>query len=196
MGLINLNTGTRLSDKYKAYDSQKFAMWLAIAGITMMFMALTSAYIVRKASGNWLEFTLPPMFFISTGVILFSSVTLHISYKSYLNRNVKAYRLFLLITFLLGILFVVTQYLGWKAMEEMGVYLTGNPSGSFVYAISGLHIAHVFGGVAALIVAIIHAFFLKFKVTKKRKTRFQLVTHYWHFVDILWVYLLVFFMVQ
>lgn len=196
MGLVNLNTGTQLTEKYKAYDSQKFAMWLAIAGITMMFMALTSAYIVRKASGNWLEFTLPSMFFISTGIIMLSSATLHISYKSFLNRNAKAYRFFLLMTFVLGLLFVVTQYLGWKDMEEMGVYLTGNPSGSFVYAISGFHVAHVLGGMAALSVALIHAFFLKFKVTKKRKTRFQLVTHYWHFVDILWIYLLVFFMMQ
>lgn len=196
MGVSNVNTDSRLSEKYKAYDSQKFAMWLAIAGITMMFIALTSAYIVRKASGNWLEFTLPWMFFVSTGVIMLSSLTLHVSYKSFLNRNESAYKLFMLVTFALGILFVITQYLGWQAMEDMGVYLTGNPSGSFVYAISGLHVAHVLGGIAALLVALIHAYSLKFKVTKKRKTRFQLVAHYWHFVDILWIYLLVFFMIQ
>lgn len=174
----------------------KFALWIGLASITMMFIALTSAYIVRKSAGNWLEFNLPWMFIVSTGVIILSSFTLHFSYRAFLEGRARTYKNLMVATFILGCLFIYTQYLGWQAMTEMGVYLNGNPAGSFVYAISALHVAHVLGGIAALIVALIHAFKLKYKVTEKRKLRFQLVTHYWHFVDILWIYLIVFFMIQ
>lgn len=174
----------------------KFALWIGLASITMMFIALTSAYIVRKSAGNWLEFNLPWMFILSTGIIILSSLTLQLSYRSFISGNSAAYKNLLVATFILGCLFIYTQYLGWQAMTEMGVYLNGNPAGSFVYAISALHVAHVLGGIAALTVSLIHAFKLRFKVTEKRKLRFQLVTHYWHFVDILWIYLIVFFMIQ
>ena len=88
------------------------------------------------------------------------------------------------------------QYQGWKALQAIGVELTTNPSSSFIYVISGIHAAHVLGGVAALLVATMHAFSLPFKVTGARKLRFELTLIYWHFVDFLWVYLFVFFMIQ
>ena len=106
------------------------------------------------------------------------------------------YKLLLVLGSILGVLFLVTQYKGWMDLNAMGVFLDGNPSGSFVYAISGLHAAHVLGGIATLIMALVHAFGLKFKVTDKRKTRFQLTLIYWHFVDILWIYLLCFMIFQ
>lgn len=106
------------------------------------------------------------------------------------------YKVLLLTTFVLGLAFVILQYQGWKAMNAMGATFTVNPSSSFVFVISGLHAAHVLGGVAALIVAMVHAFYLPFKPTARRKLRFDLVVQYWHFVDILWVYLVVFFMIQ
>ncbi len=99
-------------------------------------------------------------------------------------------------TFVLGITFVILQYMGWKAMTDMGATFTINPSSSFVYVISGVHAAHVLGGVAALIVAMVHAHFLPFKPTPRRRLRLELVVHYWHFVDLLWVYLFVFFLIQ
>jgi cytochrome c oxidase subunit 3 len=88
------------------------------------------------------------------------------------------------------------QYVGWEALNNMGATFTVNPSSSFIYVISGLHAAHVLGGIGALTVALTHAFILPFKPTLRRKQRFDLVVHYWHFVDILWVYLMVFFMLQ
>ena len=102
----------------------------------------------------------------------------------------------LVTTLLLGLLFVVLQYKGWEALTAMGATFTVNPSSSFIYVISGLHAAHVLGGIATLIVALVHAFVLPYKPTLRRKQRFELVVHYWHFVDILWVYLMVFFMIQ
>jgi len=174
----------------------KLALWVGIATIIMMFGAFTSAYIVRRAAGNWYEFKLPDIFFLNTLVILASSITLHWSYRSFVKGLESRYKVLLLTTFVLGLAFVVLQYQGWKAMNAMGATFTVNPSSSFVFVISGLHAAHVLGGVAALIVAMVHAFYLPFKPTARRKLRFDLVVQYWHFVDILWVYLVVFFMIQ
>ncbi len=174
---------------------QKFALYVSFASIIMMFGALTSAYIVKSAAGNWLEYTLPAQFYYSTACIVLSSVALHISYRSFLNGNAALYRGLLLVTFVLGISFVSLQYHGWNALFNVGVDLKASVSGSFLYLITGLHAVHVLGGIAGITVAIIHAFTLKYIVTEKRKTRFQLVLHYWHFVDILWIYLLIFLLV-
>ena len=174
----------------------KFALWVGIATIIMMFGAFTSAYIVRKAGGNWYEFKLPGIFFFNTFVILASSLTLHLSYTAFKNGQELRYKALLVATFVLGILFVILQYQGWKALNSIGATFTANPSSSFVYVISGLHAAHVLGGVAALIVAMIHAFVLPYKPTPRRRLRFELVVSYWHFVDILWIYLILFFMIE
>lgn len=162
----------------------------------MMFAAFTSAYIVRQAAGNWLEFRLPDVFFVNTAVILLSSITLHASYLAFKRGQEKAYRYLLLVSLLLGLTFIVLQYQGWQALQAIGVSLNTNPSGSFVYVISGVHAAHVLGGVAALGIALLHAFVLPFRVTEGRKLRFEMTLTYWHFVDILWVYLLLFFTLQ
>jgi cytochrome c oxidase subunit III len=175
---------------------QVFGLWIAMASIVMMFAAMTSAYVVRQAAGNWLEFQLPNQFFYSTTAILLSSLTIQMSYRSFISGHEWRYKLLMLTTMLLGLIFVVLQYSGWQEMESIGVYLTGNPSGSFVYVISGMHAAHVLGGLAALVVAAVQAFVLSFKPTPKRKLRFKLVVHYWHFVDFLWIYLLLFFILQ
>lgn len=158
----------------------------------MMFASLTSAYIVRQAVGNWQEYTLPDIFYLSTGVLLLSSVTLHTSYHAYKKGNASIYRGLLLLTGILGAAFVVLQYYGWQGLYAIGVPLDGNPSGSFFYVISGVHAVHVFGGIAALFVAVFHALTLNFEVTEIRRNRFALVVQYWHFVDILWLYLFVF----
>ena len=174
----------------------KFALWVGIATIIMMFGAFTSAYIVRRAAGNWYEFKLPDIFMMNTLVILASSATIQLSYNAFRKGLEKQYKLLLIATFVLGITFVVLQYEGWAQLNAMGATFIANPSSSFVYVISGLHAAHVLGGVAALIVAMVHAFILPFKPTQRRLLRFGLVAQYWHFVDALWVYLIVFFMIQ
>lgn len=175
---------------------KKFALWVACGSIMMMFAALTSAYIVRRAGGNWLEFQLPSIFFYNTVTILASSLSLHFSYRAFLKGNSTMYKGLLLTTLALGLLFVGLQYEGWTQLEAMGVPLRLNPSGDFIYVISAVHAAHVLGGIAALIVASLHAFTLPNKVSPARKLRFQLTFTYWHFVDFLWLYLLVFLMQQ
>lgn len=185
-----------MSQEIKYYRSRihphQFALFAAMGSIVMMFASLTSAYVVRQAVGNWQEYSLPDIFYISTGVLLLSSVTLHMSFRSYKKGAGQRYKGLLVLTVFLGIVFVIMQYYGWQDLYTIGVPLDGNPSGSFFYVISGVHAVHVLGGIATLFTALYHALTLKFEVTKLRQNRFALVVQYWHFVDILWLYLFVF----
>jgi cytochrome c oxidase subunit III len=174
----------------------KLALWLACISMSMMFMAWTSAYIVRQGAGSWVDFKLPSLFFVNTVILLMSSATLQGSFMSFKRGNEWAYKGLLVATFVLGVLFVVMQYQAWLQLNRVGITLTGNPSGSFVYVLSGFHALHVVAGVAVLITAMIHAFALKFKVSDRRIRRFDLTVNFWHFVDILWIYLLVFLVSQ
>jgi cytochrome c oxidase subunit III len=169
---------------------------MSLVSIVMMFTALTSAYIVRQAAGNWLEFPLPDIFYYNTLVILASSLTLHGCYVAFKRGAEASYKALLILTFLLGLVFLYLQYAGWEELVAMGVPLKTNPSGDFVYAISGIHAAHVLGGITILIVALIVAFRLPFKVTPARKLRLELSLTYWHFVDVLWIYLILFLSLQ
>jgi cytochrome c oxidase subunit 3 len=175
---------------------KKFALWVACASMGMLFAALTSAYMVRQAAGNWLEFPLPSIFFVSTAAILLSSGTLHGAYLAYKGERPRLFKGLLLLSLILGMAFLVLQYNGWAALKEMGIPLRLNPSGDFVYAISWIHAAHVVGGLAALIVTVIAAFARPVRVTPARKLRLELTLTYWHFVDLLWVYLIVFWTLQ
>ena len=171
---------------------QVFAFWMGFLSIIMMFIALTSAYIVKQSAGNWLEFIIPNSFYISTAVILTSSATLHLSYSSFKKGKELLYKSMLVVTLILACVFIVLQYKGWFQLFDGGVDMKGNPSGAFFYLVTGLHAAHILGGIAALIVALLHAFTLPFKPTERRRVRFSLVLQYWHFVDILWIYLFTF----
>ncbi len=170
----------------------KFALWLSLASISMLFAGLVSAYIVRQAAGNWFEFTLPWYFTASTMIIIISSIVAHLTLEQFRKGNERWYKFYLLITMILGMSFVILQYQGWLAMLAGGVDLKANPSGAFVYVISGMHVAHVLAGLAAWCVATIHGFSLKFKPTIVRINRLELTTQYWHYVDLLWVVLYLF----
>jgi len=174
---------------------QKFALWTAMASIMMMFAAFTSAYIVRQAAGNWLEFSLPNIFYLSTAIIILSSITLHLSYHGFKSGRELQYKSLLIVSFVLGISFIVSQYIGWQTLFASGVDMKGNPAGAFLYVITGVHALHILGGIGTFIVALLHAFTLDYKVTEKRKLRFELVVQYWHFVDLLWIYLLIFLLI-
>ena len=191
-----IGNGTIKQRTFRGIYPPLFALWVAMGSIIMMFGSLTSAYIVRQAAGNWLEFRMPDIFFFSTAVILLSSATLHGSYWAFRNGKKDLYRILLPVTFVLGIIFIVMQYKGWTALYNIGVVLDGNPGGSFFYVISGIHAAHVIGGIFALAVAALHSYLLPYRFNEKRRRRFQLVLHYWHFVDFLWLYLFLFLLIQ
>ena len=168
----------------------KFTLWVGIGSIVMMFAGLTSAYIVKRNQANWQTFEIPLAFWYSTVLILISSLTLQLSAKAFKERAMKNYRMLMLITLTLGVLFIVTQYFGFKSFWNAGMTLQANVSFSFLYVIVGLHALHVIGGVIALMAMSLKAF-----STKKRNysvVPIELICTYWHFVDVLWVYLLIF----
>lgn len=171
-------------------NPKKFGMWLFIVTVFMIFAALSSAYIVRQAEGNWLFFELPSIFWVNTGVILVSSFTLHWAYVSAKRDNLELVKIATSITAVLGIAFMAGQYLAWTQLVANRIHLVGNPSGSFVYIISGLHGLHVLGGVIYLLILLNSAF--KFRVHSKSLNQIEMCATYWHFLGGLWLYLFLF----
>lgn len=176
----------------RKFHPQKFGLWISMGSMIMMFGAFTSAYIVRHAAGNWLDFAIPNIFMASTVVIVLSSVSLQYSFHSYKNQKELPYKLGLVITFLLGLAFLAIQYQGWNQLYNLGVDFGINPSASFFYVINFVHAAHIIAGLTTLIIAMIHAYTLRFEFKEFRKNRFQMVVHFWHFLGILWIYLYTF----
>ncbi len=174
----------------------RFGLWIAMGSIIMLFAALTSAYLVRKAAGNWYEFKLPVQFFTSTVLIVASSIVLEKAYQIFKSGRTDLISIWLGVSLVLGIGFLVVQIMAWKALFAQGVSLDLNVSSSFLYALSGLHALHVIGGIAALFLSVMASFSDRFKPTKSRIFKLDLVRQYWHFVDILWIYLLLFLILQ
>lgn len=175
-------------------NPKKFAMWLFIVTVFMVFAAMTSAYIVRRAEGNWAFFELPPLFWMNTVIILVSSVTLQWAYISAKRDNLELVKIAIIITTVLGVAFMVGQYLAWTELVTNSIHLVGNPSGSFVYIISGLHGAHVLGGVIYLLILLNSA--LKFRVHSKSLNQIEMCATYWHFLGGLWLYLFLFLLLS
>ena len=178
----------------KRIHPYKFALWVAMASILMMFAGFTSAYIVKRADSNWLEFKLPPIFWVSTAVILLSSLTLHLAGKSFKARQMNQYKVLMNVTVVLGILFTVLQWFGFQYLQNHGVKLIGNnsnPAGSFLGVITGVHMLHVLGGVVVLLVMFFRAY--NRRTINYSSLPLEVVTTYWHFVDAIWIYLFIFF---
>lgn len=171
----------------------KFNMWVAIASIIMMFAGLTSAYVVKRAQSKWVEYKLPSVFWISTLVILLSSFTIRLAVKAFKAREMPRYRMLITVTAILGLVFAALQVAGFFQVNEIVpmFFANSNPASSFLGIIGGLHALHVLGGVVALMVIFVRAFSVKNKVYTS--TPIEIVATYWHFVDILWIYLFVFF---
>ena len=182
-----------MSVEVKRLHPHKFMLWVAMGSIVMMFAGLTSAYIVKKSQANWLEFALPTVFWYSTVVILVSSATMHLALKSFKARLMQRYRLLISVTAILGILFIVFQILGFKDLDLRNIPMFGarsNSATSFLGVICILHILHVLGGIVAILVIFSRAFFSKVKYYSP--VPIEIVATYWHFVDIIWIYLFIF----
>ncbi len=173
---------------------KKFALWLFIITVVMIFAALTSAYIVRQAEGNWLVFELPTSMWVTTGIILLSSVTMHWAYLAAKKDELDQVKLAIGITTGLGVLFLVGQFYVWGVLVDSNVFFVGNPSGSFLYFLSGLHGLHLVSGIIFLIIVLISA--LRYKVHAKNLNQIQMCATYWHFLDGLWIYLFIFLLLN
>ena len=174
--------------------ASRTGIWVGLAAITMTFVAITSAMVVRQgASMDWRHFALPRVLFLNTIILLASSAALEVARKrvAAFARGMQADRslplLWLWLTLGLGLLFVGGQYLAWLQLKAEGWYLATNPSSSFFYLFTAMHGLHVLGGLAGLAVVIRR---FSRPVSTLRLSTLSTVSYYWHFMDVLWIYLL------
>ena len=174
--------------------SAKPMLWVSMISMVMFFAGLTSAYVISMKRDDWVSFDLPQAFYVSTFLIVASSVSLFFSQKFLKNNKRQLSLLFVVITLLLGIGFVWQQYVGFNQLKSIGLFFTGpesTVSTSFIIGITFLHVLHLLAGVIVLLVVIYNHF--KYKYKSDNMLGFELGAIFWHFVDILWIYLFFFF---
>jgi len=174
--------------------SAKPMLWVSMISMVMFFAGLTSAYVISMKRDDWVTFDLPNAFYISTGLILLSSLTLFISQKLLKADKHQLSIAFLIVTFVLGIAFVWEQYVGFNELKNAGLYFTGpgsTVSTSFIIGITLMHVLHIAAGIIVLLVVIYNHF--KYKYKSDDLLGFELGAIFWHFVDVLWIYLFFFF---
>lgn len=188
----------------KIFQLHPHRMYLygALASMTVLFLTLTIAYLFSQPNWNWTRVRFPKTFLISTIIIVLSSFSIHKAVQMYKKDNTKQLMNYLGISLGLSVLFVVFQIIGWFELYAKGVYVGGTPDGSYLYVISALHALHVLGGVGVL-----GYMYVKLRERLKDPVKellyytnsdglmqLEMVATYWHFVDILWIYLLFFFL--
>ncbi|MGB0367835.1 MAG: cytochrome c oxidase subunit 3 [Flavobacteriales bacterium] len=230
---------SKIQKENSSHRAKKMFVWIGVVSSAMFFAAFTSAYIVLQADHFWVKDQLPQMFSISTIILLVSSATLFLAKRSAASDNNSGLKLWLVVTFALGLGFMGTQYLGWSELKSEGKFFVGdlsnlqgeygvdytimmrgepvlydqgnyykpgdinflepineridntfNISGSFLYLLSGLHVIHLLGGLIWLIVLLVFSF--GDKISAQKLLPIELGSIYWHFLDILWVYLFLF----
>ncbi|APY11261.1 cytochrome oxidase subunit III [Seonamhaeicola sp. S2-3] len=188
---MDLTQGTPNEKKARA---KKMMLWFGIISLIMSFMGWTSAFIVSSSRPDWLkDFVLPDAFIISTIIIVISSLTFIMAKKALKQSNRQSTTLWLLITLALGITFIVFQFRGFQQIIDLGYNFTGptsNVTMSYIYLIAIVHILHVIAGLICLLVVIYNHF--KQKYDAQNLLGFELAATFWHFIDILWVYLFLF----
>ncbi|WP_298882610.1 cytochrome c oxidase subunit 3 [uncultured Polaribacter sp.] len=174
--------------------SAKPMLWISMISMVMFFAGLTSAYVISMKRDDWVSFDLPQAFYVSTFFIVTSSITLFLSQKFLKNDKRQLSLILLLVTFLLGIGFIWQQYVGFNQLKSVGLFFTGpesTVSTSFIIGITFMHVLHLLAGVLVLLVVIYNHFKNKYKPNDM--LGFELGAIFWHFVDILWIYLFFFF---
>ena len=188
---MDLTQGTAEEKNKRA---KKMMLWFGIVSLIMGFAGWTSAYIVSSKREDWIsDLELPSAFFVSTAMIILSSITYFIARKSVSNNNQKMGTICLLITLALGITFISLQFVGFSQMLENGYYFTGPTSNikmSYVFLIAAVHIAHVVAGLISLLVVIVQQ--VRNKYTPDNMLGMELGATFWHFLDFIWVYLILF----
>jgi cytochrome c oxidase subunit III len=160
---------------------------MGLAAILMFFMALTSAYVVRKGLGNdWRSLALPPVLWINTLILLASSATIYRARRRLARLDLSGFRHWWGVTVSLGLLFLLGQLLAWRQLVHQGVYLATNPSSSFFYVLTAAHGAHLLGGIVVLLLVGLRPWR---RARMTRSTAAELASIYWHFMDGLWVFI-------
>jgi cytochrome c oxidase subunit 3 len=188
--------GSKHKGPFRDHDSRanryRIGVWVGLASIAMMFTSLSSAYIVRSGTAvDWLPLRVPRVMFVSTALILISSVTIEIARRKLKHSFADAYSKYLLLTGILGLAFLSSQLIAWRQLASQGIYVSTHPHSSFFYLLTGAHAVHIAGGLLALTILWLRS---RPKLDKPglaatRQATADAVSIYWHFMDGLWIYL-------
>ena len=185
---------TQLNGEEKNERAKKMMLWFGLASLFMAFAGWTSAYIVSSSREDWAaELELPSMFYFSTAVIIVSSLTYILAKKAVQKGQIKTCGYWLLITLALGLVFIVLQFNGFSQLVAAGHYFTGpssNIKSSYIFLIAAVHIAHVVAGIISLLVVLYNNFNKKY--SGKNYLGLSLGATFWHFLGLLWIYLVLF----
>lgn len=174
-------------------EKYRIGMWVALASILMLFMSLTSAYIVRQipalggGEADWVPLEMPRVLWLNTVALLASSVTIELARRALKRNEYHRFNKWIVITTLLGIGFLLGQLIAWQQLAEQGVYVDSHPHSSFFYLLTSLHGIHLLGGVIALCFVTVAA--LRLRIGIKKRSAVNVTALYWHFMDGLWIYL-------
>lgn len=183
-----------LEYKQKENRSKKMLLWFGLVSLVMGFAGWTSAYIVSSKRKDWVSsMELPQAFLWSSIVIILSSLTYIFASKQLKKDELQKTFLALVATFVLALVFVLFQFVGFSQMIQNGYYFTGPTSSikmSFVFLIAFVHLVHLFAGLISLSIVLFKTFKQKYSSTDK--IGFELSATFWHFLGALWIYLILF----
>ena len=182
------------TDDQKIIRAKKNMLWFGMISLTMSFAGLTSAYVISRERKDWLtDFEIPQAFYLSLGVIILSSITFYLAKKRIVKEENRIGMWLLIVTFILGVVFVILQFRGFSEIIANGYFFTGSESSittSFIYLVVLMHLSHIFVALLTLLVVIYNHYKLKYQNGKT--LGIELAATFWHFVDVLWIYLFLF----
>ena len=177
------------SKRPTSLDAYKLGMWLAVGGITMLFAALTSAFVVRfgeaQANDDWGNFGLPRVLWLSSAMLIASSFTFEFARRALKTDKISTFTKWITITTVLGLGFLAAQLVAWQQLRTQGVFISSNSHSGFFYVLTGTHGVHLIFGVLALLFVAIR----RNRYSAKNRTAVEVTSIYWHFMDGLWIYL-------
>lgn len=167
----------------------RITVWVVLAGVVMMFAALSSAYIILSSGSEAKPVSMPRLFYVSTGIILLSSLSIETAKRSLKLGKAVEHRRWLGVTLILGLLFLGAQLLGWRELAQQGVFFAGHPHSSFFFLFTGLHGVHLVGGMLALIYLVATLRRMQQPDEEKKATFTEVVSRYWHTMGGIWIWL-------
>ncbi len=176
-------------DGARRVETAKLGLWVAMGSISMLFASFTSAYIVRSAGQDWVPLEIPAILWLNTAILLLSSVTMEVSRRSFHRWQPITFRKWLPVTAVLGAAFLVGQLFAWRELSRQGIYLASHPNSSFFYVLTAVHGVHLLAGVLVLLYVL--ALAARYRLTPGESSSPSIAATYWHFVDGLWLYLMV-----
>ncbi|GJM32561.1 MAG: hypothetical protein DHS20C18_15620 [Saprospiraceae bacterium] len=187
-----------------AFHPYNVVLALLLFSLSALFLSLSIAFIYTRIQNKLPPIKLPLIFLFNTLILVGSSYTMYLAKQAYLKDNTRNYQMALVATIMLSLVFMVAQFFGWRTLFSQEIYIYTDNSAGYLYVISGLHFAHIIAGLPFLIGFLYQAFknmrepvsVLVYFSDPEKRLKLRLLTIYWHFLDVLWIYLVLFFLLN